>query len=159
MTNHLAALKEHIASYYTTDAREEIAWAVAEIEHLTRERDEWAGVAAERNREIANLRSDIAQLRGELSLAEEGLANFAQSAGEPEALHLVCCSKCSDQMRLPYTDASRTSVSLFQAGGWYFSTETGWLCPKDAPQVKSSAPQCDCDKCTAARLAHYRADK
>lgn len=85
MTNHLAALKEHIASYYTTDAREEIAWAVAEIEHLTRERDEWAGVAAERNREIANLRSDIAQLRGELSLAEEGLANFAQSAGEPRA--------------------------------------------------------------------------
>lgn len=80
MTNHLAALKEHIASYYTTDAREEIAWAVAEIEHLTRERDEWAGVAAERNREIANLRSDIAQLRGELSLAEEGLA-------EPELRH------------------------------------------------------------------------
>ena len=43
-----------------------------EIERLTRERDEWSGVAAVRNREIA-------QLRGELSLAEEAKGGWTMT--------------------------------------------------------------------------------
>lgn len=64
---------------------------------------------------------------------------FAGSAVKTPALHLVQCCQCKAEMRLPYTNESRTAVSLQEAGGWFFSTDTGWLCPKDAPPENGGA--------------------
>jgi len=47
----------------------------------------------------------------------------------------VHCSECSVTVDLPVsTDGA--SISLGELQGWSFSTDTGWLCPKDAQKIR-----------------------
>lgn len=80
---------------------------------------------------LSNLhREDVVMLSTFLrSLADEPSVKSRREE-ETEALHLIQCGGCPAWMKLPYTGASRTSVSLHLARGWTFTTQTGWQCPK-----------------------------
>jgi hypothetical protein len=44
--------------------------------------------------------------------------------------YVVACARCPASVTLT---GSNGRVSLSGGAGWYFSTDTGWLCPSDAP--------------------------
>jgi len=49
------------------------------------------------------------------------------------SVYRVCCARCQSQINLTASDG-RVNLHQKDAVGWYFSTETGWLCPADAPK-------------------------
>ncbi len=60
-------------------------------------------------------------------------AEKASECPEPgQSLYTVSCARCNRTVALTGSGGGR--VSLSEGAGWYFSTETGWLCPADAPK-------------------------
>ena len=51
----------------------------------------------------------------------------------------LCCRLCGVVVALPVVKTKNGHLYNMQAEevrGWYFTTETGWLCPADAPKAE-----------------------
>lgn len=69
-----------------------------------------------------------------LPSGHEGDCSAQKSSARPEpgkSMRVVSCAQCADIVSLPI---SGDRADLSPGVGWYFSTETGWLCPTDAPK-------------------------